>query len=192
MGLFSRSAKQPEPVKRKYAPNPMYKARNAFTSVDVDRLLQGWDTTSETIDHYLRSELRQMRARSRKMVRANPYGKRFVQTIKANVIGPNGVNFQAQSVRLNGELDTPANSAIEQAFAEWGSAHCDRKQQLSWVDMQNLALSSAAQDGEFIFRKWYSGPHGFQLELIDAELLDVEKNQFTKSGGEIRLGVEYV
>jgi lambda family phage portal protein len=191
MGLFSRSAKQPAAEVRKYAPNPMHKARNAFTSVDVDRLLKGWDTTSETIDHYLRSELRQMRARSRKMVRSNPYGKRFVQTIKANVIGPSGVNFQSQSVRLNGELDTPANSAIELAFAEWGYMHCDRKQQLSWVDMQNLALSSAAQDGEFIFRKWYSGPHGFQLELIDAELLDVEKNQFTKSGGEIRLGVEY-
>jgi lambda family phage portal protein len=195
MGLFSRkkaAAPAEVPNKRTYAPNPYLKARSAgFFSIDTDRLLNGWDTTSQTIDFYLQSELRQMRARSRKMVRANPYGKRFISTIKANVVGPNGVNIQARSLRLNGDLDTPANDAIEKAFHEWATRHCDYNGRLTFIDMQNLAISNAGQDGEFIFRKFSTGPYGFQLQIVDPELLNVEKNETVKGGGEIRLGVEY-
>jgi len=128
------------------------------------------------------------------MVRANPYGKRFVAMIKSNVVGPNGVNIQSQSRRFKagvGEvLDTPANDAIETAFSDWGQHHCDFHGKSTWVDLQNLAISCAAQDGEFVFRKRYGGKYGFQLQAIDAELLDVRKNEPTKKG-EIRLGVEY-
>lgn len=175
----------------KHAPNPHLTARNyGFNSGNVDRLLAGWDTTSNTIDFYLQGELRELRARSRKMVRMNPYGKRFIGAIKSNVIGPAGVNVQARSLNRTGQLDSLANDAIEKAFKEWGKKHADRHGRKSWVDMQNLAIACAAQDGEFIFRKWYSGAHGFQIEVIDPELLDVEKNEATRSG-EIRMGVEY-
>jgi lambda family phage portal protein len=61
---------------------------------------------------------------------------------------------------------------------------------MTWVDMQNMALASASQDGEYIFRKYTTGKYGYQLQCIDPELLDVEKNTNTKNG-EIRLGVEY-
>lgn len=204
MGLFSRR----KPVKvetRTVSPNPYrhwrpstpateaaYQSvvRSGFTSGDVQRLLYGWDSSSQTIDYYLRTELREMRARSRRMVRSNPYGKRFISTIKANVIGPQGVQVQARSLRLDGSLDTPANDAIEAAWKSWCHRHCDYNGRHTFFDFQNLAIACASQDGEFIFRKWWTGPHGFQLQAIDPELLDVEKNE--KAGnGEIRLGVEY-
>jgi lambda family phage portal protein len=124
------------------------------------------------------------------MVRANPYGKRFISTVKANVVGPHGVNIQARSLMRDGALDTLANDAIEKAFNEWATRHCDYNGKLTFVDMQNLAISNAGQDGEFLFRKFSTGPHGFQLQVIDPELLNVEKNETTR-GGEIRLGVEY-
>ena len=137
-----------------YAPNPHLKARNyGFNSGNIDRLLSGWDTTSNTVDYYLQGELRELRARSRKMVRMNPYGKRFVSTVKANVIGPAGVNVQARSLNRAGQLDSLANDAIEAAFKAWGSKHADRHGRKTWIDMQNLAIACAAQDGEFIFRK---------------------------------------
>jgi lambda family phage portal protein len=208
MGWFSRK-KQPAPAAaathrmapnphRHWAPSTPAKAedylnivlRGGFTSANVNRLLHGWDSTSQTIDYYLQQELRPMRARSRAMVRQNPYGKRFLSTIKANVVGPQGVQVQARSLRLNGDLDTPANDAIEAAWRAWGQRHCDYHGRHTWVDLQNLAISCAAQDGEFLFEKRYTGEHGFQLKIIDPELLDVEKNE--KVGkGEIRLGVEY-
>lgn len=197
MGLFDRFRKSPQ-AKRSMAPNPHRnpKVRSmGFSSNDVGRLLSGWDTASNTIDFYLESELRQVRARSRAMVRKNPYGKRFVATIKSNVIGPNGITIQAQSMRFRqGEgmiLDTPANDAVEAAFKEWSFKHCDYLGKSNWVDMQNMAIACAAQDGEFIFRKFYGGKYGFQLQSIDPELLDIERNTSTTKDGEIRLGVEY-
>lgn len=162
-----------------------------FTSGTADRLLHGWETTSSTIDYYLQGELRPMRARSRKMVRANPYGKKFISAIKANVVGPKGIQVQAQSMRFDGSLDTTANDVIERAWRGWCHRHCDYTGKMTFIDLQNLAISNAAQDGEFLFRKWYTGAHGFQIQVIDPELLDVEKNTQSREGHEIRLGVEY-
>lgn len=194
MGIFSRK----KPVKqagRSYAPNPHRHSgvRSAgFFSTDAGRLLSGWDQQSSTIDYYLQAELRQLRARSREMVRRNPYGKRFVTTMKTNIVGPTGINIQAQSIR-NREPDQTANDALEAAFKDWGNLHCDYQGRVSWVEMQNTAIANAAQDGEFIFEVFEGkqhGKYGFQLRSIDPELLDVSKNTKTRNG-EIRLGVEY-
>lgn len=197
MGFLDRFRRSPAP-RASRAPNPWASARvrgAGFTSGDVDRLLSGWDNSSNSIDFYLHNELRELRARSRKMVRANPYGKRFIATIKSNVVGPSGVGVQAQSMRFvpgkGMELDTAANDAIEAAWREWAQRHCDYFGRATWVDLQNLALSCAGQDGEFLFEKVWSGPHGFQLKVIDPELLDVEKNTNSAGGRDIRLGVEY-
>ncbi|MEE4250691.1 MAG: phage portal protein, partial [Alcanivoracaceae bacterium] len=88
------------------------------------------------------------------------------------------------------ELDAPANDAIEAAFRDWGQRHCDYTGKSTWIDLQNMAISCAAQDGEFIFRKMYTGPYGFQLQCVDSEMLDISRNHKTKNG-EVRLGVEY-
>ena len=195
MGWFTK--KKPAEVVRRYKPNPFTnpKIRSAgFFSGDVNRLLSGWETTSNSIDYYLQSELRELRSRSRRMVRSNPYGKRFVAMIKSNVVGPSGVSIQAQTTMFRpgqGEmLDAAANDAIEAAFRDWGQNHCDFHGKSTWQDLQQLAISCAAQDGEFIFQKVYTGPYNFQLKAIDPELLDVKRNSLKKNG-EIRLGVEY-
>lgn len=189
MGLFNRRKK---PEKRQFAPNPHIGQRSGFFSGEVDRLLAGWTTQSNSIDYYLQQDLRSMRARSRELVRRNPYGKRFVSTIKVNIVGPVGVAIQAQS-RRGQQLDTVANDAIEAAFKDWAAYHCDATGRMDFVAIQNMAISCAVQDGEFLFEVIESrtaGKYGFQLRAIDPELLDVEKNQIL-SNGEIRLGIEY-
>lgn len=200
MAWFKRKPAATRKETHKTAPNPHTnpKVRSAgFFSTDVNRLLNGWDTTSSSIDHYLESELREIRARSRRMVRSNPYGKRFITTLKSNVIGPDGVGVQAQTMRFadgKNQLDKLANDAIEAAFKDWGTSHCDYLGRRNWVDMQNLAISCAGQDGEFLFEKIVGkagGKYGYQLRSIDPELLDVNRNSTTAGGGEIRLGVEY-
>ena len=110
--------------------------------------------------------------------------------MKRNIVGPSGVVIQARS-KLNGKLDTAANQAIEDSFADWAENYADFAGMLSWVDIQKLWINCAATDGEFIFAAHSAGPYGFQLETIDAELLDVTRNQTEINGNVTRLGVEY-
>lgn len=198
MGLFDRWRKPPpaelaEPLLMAQNPHRNSRVRSAgFFSGNEGRLLEGWNTTSNSIDFYLETELRQLRARSRQMARVNPYGKRFVATMRANIVGPNGVGIQAHTTRSSGELDTKANDAIEFSLKDWGDKHCDYHGKNTWIDLQDMAISSAGQDGEFVFRMHKgAGKYGLQLEVIDPELLDVQKNCLTKTGNEVRLGVEY-
>lgn len=171
-------------------------AQRSFFSNDSGRYFDGWDTQSHSIDFYLRDELPKLRARSRRMVRMNPNGKRAVALFKSNIVGPDGVVIQAQSKINRGgkqDLDTAANEAIEAAFLDWATDHCHWAQRLSFVELQNISISNAFQDGEYLFRKHYgksAGKYGFSLQEIDPELLDIQKNQPTTTG-EIRLGVEY-
>lgn len=180
---------------RVHQPNPWANQRSFFSN-DSSRYFDGWDTQSHSIDYYLRDELTKLRARSRRLVRMNPNGKRAVSLFKSNIVGPDGVTVQAQSkiIRQGKEvLDTAANDAIEAAFKDWGSKHCDWRAKHSFVEQQGIAIANAVQDGEFLFRKHYgrsAGKYGFQLQAMDPELLDIVKNQPTKSG-QIRLGVEY-
>lgn len=179
----------------RHTKNPWSQTRGFF-STDSGRFFEGWDTVSHSIDYYLKQDLVRLRARSRKLVRINENGKRAITLFKTNIVGPDGVRIQAQSRSLrNGKesLDMPANDAIEKAFMDWCDAHCDWKRQQSFIEQQNLAISNAVQDGEFLFRKHYgksAGKYGFQLQAIDPELLDTQKNMPTKAG-EIRLGIEY-
>ena len=192
MGMFDFLRRRtPERNGSPLGVNP-HLTRSAFGSDNVDRFLQGWSTENATIDYYLKNELSTLRARSREMVRQNPYGKRFISTVKSNVIGPQGVVVQAQSI-FNQQPDQAANAALERSFGLWGDdpRACDFKGRLTWVDFQNMCVTCAAQDGEFFIRLHRNeGEYGLQLELIDPELVDTELNKETR-GGEIRLGVEY-
>lgn len=182
-------------AKRVIGPNPWAQSRSFF-STDSGRYFEGWDTQSHSIDYYLRDELPKLRARSRRLVRMNPNGKRAVALFKSNIVGPDGVSVQAQSKMFRDgkdTLDAKANEAIEAAYRDWADKHCDYLGISSLVEIEAAAVACSVQDGEFIFRKHYgrsAGKYGFQLELIDPELLDILKNEPTKDG-EIRLGVQY-
>lgn len=191
------------PFKKKsvvrHAPNPYQsmtpKQSRSFFSGDSGRYFSGWTSQSNSIDYYLKSELTELRARSREIVRRNPLGRRLVDLMKSNILGPHGISVQAHTVRFTQgreELDTRANDAIEAALKDWGRNHADKKGKKSFLALQNTAISNAVQDGEFIFREHFGvGKYGYQLESIDPELLDTQKNELTLGGGEIRLGVEY-
>jgi lambda family phage portal protein len=92
---------------------------------------------------------------------------------------------------FRGEPDQAANEAIERAWSDWCQNGCDYLGRHTFIDIQNLLISNAAQDGEFIVHKRYTRDGRLQLKVIDPELLDVEKNTMSKSGREVRLGVEY-
>lgn len=171
------------------APNYLNTKSGFFSSIE-GRVFSGWDTSSNSIDYYLQQDLTKLRARSRALVRKNTYGKRFVDVMKSNIIGPNGIQVNAQRMMTGGKPDTRSNNAVESAFKDWSQNHCDFFGRSCFADLQNVAIACAAQDGEFIFQKVLAGKYGYQLKSIDPELLDTQKNTKTKNG-EIRMGVEY-
>ena len=164
--------------------------KSGFFSSIEGRVFSGWDTSSNSIDYYLKEDLTKLRARSRALVRKNTYGKRFIDVMKSNIVGPNGIQDNAQRMMANGKPDSRSNTAVEKAFKDWSQNHCDFYGKSCFADLQNVAIACAAQDGEFIFEKVQGGKYDYQLKAIDPELLDTQKNEKTKRG-EIRLGVEY-
>lgn len=187
--------KKKEKPKPKHAPNPHLRMRptqqRSFFSTDVDRVLTGWDTDSYSIDHYLKQELTQLVARSRSWIRGSSTGKRFVTLMKSNVVGPDGFKVNPNRTKTNGKPDSRSNKAVETAYKDWAKYHCDYTGKSSFTDLVNIAVKALCQDGEFIFEKVQTGKYSFQLKAIDSQLLDIDRYEETRNGGEIRLGIEY-
>jgi lambda family phage portal protein len=168
-----------------------------FFSKEEGRFFTGWDTESQSVDYYLKTELKKLRARSRELVRKNPYGKRLLELMKSNIVGHEGIKFQAKTDIFRGgkvTQDDKANTAIEEAFKDWADNYADYEGRKTLLDFQLGAISNATQDGEFVIRIHRGasfGPYGFQLQSIDPEFLDSTKNIETTEGHSIRLGVEY-
>jgi lambda family phage portal protein len=176
--------------------NPHINQRSGFYSNNVDRLLSGWTTQSASVDSYLKHQLHSLRARSRDLVRTNPYGKKAVMVLRKNVVGADGIGVHTATTLGSGnkvKLDKVANDAIDAAWKDWCENECDFEEQMSFLDFQDLCITTAPQDGEFIVRIHEgreSGKYGMQLSFIDSELLDVAKNEQRTDGSSIRLGVE--
>jgi lambda family phage portal protein len=195
LDLFRRKATAGGSAVRAVQPAMRYYSAGA-----PDRLTASWTTTVVSVHDVTLKNLRVLRARSREQYRNNDFASRFVQLVKSNVVGPNGVTIQATVenspafAAQYGPLDTQANDAIEAAFQKWGrAATCDAAGRLSWVQMQQIAMASVAVDGEFIavVNRKAGNPFGFSLTAMDAELLDVELNVDPRPGrNRIRFGIE--
>lgn len=175
--------------------NVRKRLRRGFDAAKIDRLTADWSTVSRSADAELSNALRIMRARSRDAVVNDDYAKRYLQLVRTNVIGPNGIQLQVKSRDPDGALDTDANRIIESAWRDWGRLGvCTVDGRMSWIDAQKLFVSSLARDGEVLIRFVYGYPENkyrFALEFLDAELLDETYNDKRRGGPTIRLGVEY-
>lgn len=204
MRLFNRGKKQAEssesqpqhePQRRKFSGLGRHLAR-MFDAGETSRLTKSWGTLPLTADDVVRRNQRVLVARSREQAANNDYARAFLRMARQNVVGPRGVQLQAQSKDLDGTLDQLANDAIEAAWAKWGKRrHCDVTTQQSWRSIQAAALTSAAKDGEFMILKIYgrdAGPWGFALQLLDPQRCPVDFDQVKlRHGRFIRHGIEF-
>lgn len=156
-----------------------------------------WTTTPVTPDAYIALHHPALVARSREQWSNNDYVRAFIRIVRQNIVGPQGVLMQAKVKTPRGKLDKEINAAIEADWEDWGKAgHCDVTGELSWRAVQNLAVETAARDGEFIARLIYgkdAGPHGFAVQLIDPQRLSVryENAKVDEQGGFIRHSIEF-
>lgn len=184
MGILSKLKRTQEKPKR---------LRSGFAAAEVSRLTASLTYQAEYINRTLRSQLRLLRSRSREAAQNNPYAKRFANMAANNIAGPNPFKLNAKVKNARGELDVLANRRIETQWEIWKrKEYCDISNRLSLNAIFRLLSRTLAIDGEFIIRKHRGeGPHGLQLQLIDVDRLDENKNEILPGGGAIITGIEF-
>jgi capsid protein len=71
--------------------------------------------------------------------------------------------------------------------------NCTTNGRLSFLDCQKIFIESLCRDGEVLIRKIKdsNSPFGFQLQFLEADHLDENKNDVYKAtGNKIKMGVE--
>jgi lambda family phage portal protein len=163
-----------------------------YQGAAISRLTNDWLSPVTSADQEIRSSLSRLRQRCRELERNNDYVRRFLAGLESNVLGHAGIGLQmkVEEGDGSGRPDTLANDLIEKAWREWGrSDACTVTGRMTWFDVQRLALRSTARDGDCIIRM-IRGAEGFRLQLLEGDRLDINFNQETGGGNEVRMGVE--
>ena len=171
---------------RAYA-HQIQKARS-FDAAETPAWTESWATHAAPINDDLSRQLVTLRSRARGLARNNEWATNYLLKLDDNVLGENGFVLQMRLKNAAGEPDTELNALIETAYATW----CERADVsgLTFREVETLALASLPQDGELLYRfRRGSGPFGMQLQILGADLLDVNLRR-DWGGNRVRMGVE--
>jgi lambda family phage portal protein len=142
----------------------------------------------------LERSLRILRGRSRQLAKDNDYVKKFLRMVQTHVVGPAGFALSVPCLRPDGTIDEFDKAVCEQAFGRWARrGECDVTGRLSFALLCRLLALSWARDGEFFVRRVHGrgfGAFGYQLQVIDAALVDDSYRADLPNGHRIRMGIE--
>lgn len=167
-----------------------------FAATQPDRLGTAWGGTPLTADQVVDRNQTALVARSREQSSNNDYARSFLRMCRQNIVGPQGVQLQAQSIDDKGKLDTLANQAIEAGWWEWSQReNCDVTGKRSWRAIQANCITTAAKDGEFMVRLVFgreAGPWQFAVQVLDPQRCPIFMNdERPPQGAFIRQGIEF-
>lgn len=168
-------------------------ARRSYHAASVGRLFADFMSSNRSADSELKPDLVLMRNRARQMARDDVYVKRYLNLLKTNVVGDNGMTLQVKARNTDGSLDVIGNNIIENAWYQFGlKGNCTPDGRLSWVDLQKYAIEATARDGEAFFQIVRNNRfvHGIAFHPLEADMIDEQKNEKLRNGNEIRLGIE--
>ena len=177
---------------------PAFRRRiqRAFAAALPSLFRANWATHSVDINTEIFQDLDSLRARSRDLVKNDPYAKRWLELVKQNIVGPRGVGFQSRVKDADGTLDQGANTIIERAWGEFSKrGQFDVTGRLSRVAAEQASAIGLARDGEFLWRivRGFEGNHfGYAVQVLEPERLDIRKNEANdpRSGNRVVMGVE--
>jgi lambda family phage portal protein len=165
-----------------------------FAGAQGGRLTMDWIAAILSADQEIKGNMRLLRARARELSRNNPVAKSYLKLLTANVLGENGIGYQAQVRNNDQTLNDAFNTKIETAWNEWcKKGNCTVDGKLSFRAVQNLVLKNIATDGEVFIRQvpGFANKHRFAIQLFDADQVDHLFSRFaSKDSNEIRMGVE--
>lgn len=167
--------------------------RNFFEFLKNQQLNSDWSVIPDSLgDGNFKYDVPTLRAKARDLEINNAYASAFFENMEKNVIGKSGFNLQLRVQNADSTPDTYANMMIENKFFEW-SKNCTIDGQTSWVELQNIILRSMLRDGEIFIHmvSTTNNPYGLQLQVIESDYVDYQKNETLTNGNYIRHGIEY-
>lgn len=169
----------------------MRQASRSFETAETPAWTDSWPTHATELNDDLARQLPAIRARSRGLARNNEWARRYLIQIDDNVLGPVGIRLQMRLTTRDGKPDEVANQRAEAGWLRWGErGNCDTSGKLSWREIESLALGCLERDGELLYRlRPAAGPMGFQIQLLNPALLDVELRREWQ-GRRVRMGIE--
>ena len=160
-----------------------------------DRIAGGFGVSfggSLAEDH--RQDLQGLIQHSRLLAQNNDYMRAFLLMCRRHMVGPGGIKYVPQARNAAGKLDKADNQLLAGAFNDWGKrGTCTVCGRFNWLEMQWMAAMSVPRDGGIFirfFRGRNYGRHGFQIQFLPVDRLDVGYNAGLSNGGYIHGGVE--
>lgn len=183
------------------APTPPRRTRGVpmtrmYANAVPTRLNQGFPSFNTSADAELVTSLRNLRSRSRQLVRDAAYAKNSKRVITNNVIGT-GIKLQALVQNTRGGLSARINDAIEEAWREWSiGENCHTGGEIHFHDLERMMIGQVFEAGE-IFVRIHRRAFGrssvpLALEIIEPErVVDgyAQPSQVV-ANGQIRMGIE--
>ena len=165
-------------------------ARMAYDGATKGRRAQGWRVSSTDANSENLPALARLRDVARDMVRNNPYAARGKQVLKNNIVGP-GI-FPSIVSKSKGE-----RAALEELIkAHFDTPACDVNGQMDLYGLQGLIMATVAESGEALVRRRRRRiedgyPLPFQIEVLEPDYFDTNKDGPLPNGGQIVQGVEF-
>ena len=168
-------------------------AKRSYHAANTGRLFADFMASSRSPDSELKPDLVLMRNRARALARDDVYVKRYLTLLKTNVVGEKGMTLQVKARNIDNSLDVIGNQIIEDAWAQFSlKGNCTSDGRQSWIDLQKYVMEATARDGEAFVQVVRNSNfiHGITFHPLEADLIDEMKNEKSKNGNEIRLGIE--
>jgi lambda family phage portal protein len=199
-GLFRRvwrAVRGPiRPVPPASSAGPVERQGRMYASAIPNRFNQGFPSYNLSADSEMVTGLRNLRSRSRQLVRDAAFAKSAKRAVVNNVIGT-GIKMQPGIKTVRDTLSDRVNRGVREAFGEWCHAHhCHTGGELHFHDLERQLMGQVFEAGEIFVRMW---PQRFGdstvplgLEIIEPERIADGYAQPAGAHWEnlIRMGIE--
>lgn len=161
----------------------------AYDAGKVGRRTQGWLTPATAANAEIGPMAARIRARTRDLVRNNPYAASAVHKLAAKTIGTGIVPRLAA-----GAEDRERKQLFADRWEEF-SDNCDPERRLDFYGLQFLAARTVFESGEALVRflprpSSYGLKVPLQIQVLEPDYIDSSKTQ-SIDGGVIIQGVQY-
>ncbi|OGQ23510.1 MAG: phage portal protein [Deltaproteobacteria bacterium RIFCSPLOWO2_02_FULL_44_10] len=158
--------------------------KRRYEAASNSRRTSGWIANDTSSNAEIGTALHRLRARSRDLVRNNPYANRAVQVISSNVVGA-------------GIIPQPKNKRMDELWSAWGDTTlCDSLGQHNFYGIQALAMREIVESGEILIRRKILKPNTgsplpLQLQVLEGDFINDTQDRLLDNGHFIHQGIEF-